>query len=226
MKRSEINAQLKEAKDFFRRQAFYLPPFADWSPQDWTLRDEACNGIRAAQLGWDITDFGHSDFERMGLLLFTIRNGCQRPGLNHPYCEKIMKVNVGQVTPWHFHKKKTEDIVNRGGGRLVLELDYSDAAPNAPPREIRVWCDGQQRTLKSHKRLVLSPGESVTLPPLLCHQFYGEDQTVLVGEISSVNDDASDNYFIQPLPRYPKIEEDAAPLHCLCTEYPDSHSKL
>lgn len=51
-------------------------------------------------------------------------------------------------------------------------------------------------------------------------EFYGRGGTVLAGEVSRVNDDTNDNRFLEPLPRFPAIEEDEAPLHLLCTEYP------
>ena len=67
--------------------------------------------------------------------------------------------------------------------------------------------------------VILGPGESITLTPYLYHQFYAVDGNGLIGEVSSVNDDASDNYFLEPLPRFPEIVEDEAPVRLLCTEY-------
>ena len=64
------------------------------------------------------------------------------------------------------------------------------------------------------------PGESITLPPRLAHQFQAVGGTVLAGEVSSLNDDETDNYFIEPVSRFPSVEEDAPPLYPLCTEYP------
>ena len=43
---------------------------------------------------------------------------------------------------------------------------------------------------------------------------------MLVGEVSSVNDDNADNRFLHTLPRFPSIDEDEPPLRLLCTEYP------
>jgi D-lyxose ketol-isomerase len=42
---------------------------------------------------------------------------------------------------------------------------------------------------------------------------------VLVGEVSSVNDDHTDNKFHQPVGRFPDIEEDEAPTHLLVGDY-------
>ena len=54
------------------------------------------------------------------------------------------------------------------------------------------------------------------------HTFYGEkgNGAVIVGEVSDVNDDVEDNCFLEPLGRFPTIEEDEKPIHLLCNEYP------
>jgi len=77
-------------------------------------------------LGWDITDFGGGDFLKKGLLLFTMRNGnLYDDRYTKPYAEKYLIVEEGQVTPFHFHWKKMEDIINRGGGNLLVQV-YND----------------------------------------------------------------------------------------------------
>jgi D-lyxose ketol-isomerase len=43
----------------------------------------------------------------------------------------------------------------------------------------------------------------------------------MVGEVSAVNDDDTDNRFYEPLPRFSTIEEDEPPYYLLCTDYPD-----
>ena len=42
---------------------------------------------------------------------------------------------------------------------------------------------------------------------------------MLVGEVSSVNDDQQDNRFYQPMSRFPEIEEDEPPMHLLTSDY-------
>ena len=71
-------------------------------------------------------------------------------------------------------------------------------------------------------RLVLAPGESVTLPPGMYHAFWGAAGTgsALVGEVGRVNDDARDNRFLEPLPRFPEIEDGVPARFVLCAEYP------
>ena len=45
---------------------------------------------------------------------------------------------------------------------------------------------------------------------------------VLIGEVSQCNDDNTDNRFLEPMGRFPQIEEDEPPLRLLCTEYPSA----
>ncbi len=223
MKRSEINALMGEAWDFFERYSFRLPVWAAWSPADWAAAGNEAAEVARHQLGWDITDFGRGDFARLGLLLFTIRNGrLDHPVTVKPYAEKIMIVREGQVTPMHFHHHKTEDIINRGGGRLVIELWNAAADDRLADTMVEVSLDGLHHRLAGGERVVLEPGCSITLPPRLYHAFWGEPGagTVLVGEVSAVNDDATDNRFLDPVGRFPAIVEDEPPRHLLCTEYP------
>ena len=116
----------------------------------------------------------------------------------------------GQRTPHHYHIVKTEDIVNRGGARFVVELFKVDRA-GAPLKErLRVLKDVETLDLEPGARVVLEPGESLTLEPFVAHAFWAEGGAVLAGEVSLVNDDTSDNYFLPALPPEAPIEEDAA----------------
>jgi len=219
MKRSEINRLIGEAIKFFDTMNFKLPPWAYWSPAEWKKQIDNCKEVIDNQLGWDLTDFGTGDFMKSGLLLFTIRNG--NPGRDQkPYAEKIMIVEENQLTPTHFHWTKMEDIINRGGGNLVLELFPSDKNEQIADHPFTVSTDGVERTCNPGDRVVLTPGESITLYQGLYHNFYGEKGKgkVLVGEVSSVNNDNTDNNFLDAL-RFPEIEEDAEPLHLLAGDY-------
>ena len=220
MKRSEINQHIQSAIDFYNERSFYLPPWAFWKPGDWKGKYESCSEIIDHQLGWDITDFGTEDFHNYGLILFTIRNGIiGKPDKN--FCEKIMIVEEGQITPMHFHWSKTEDIINRGGGNLAMELYKADKSEKLTDDDFTVSTDGTVRHFRPGDKLVLEPGESVTFPPYLAHRFYGEQGKgkVLVGEVSSVNDDNTDNCFVDGVGRFPSIVEDEAPLHLLVSDY-------
>lgn len=224
MKRSEINRILRETIAFFDEHHFKLPPFAFWTPADWQGRGEEADEIRDNLLGWDITDFGLGDFPHKGLILFTIRNGSHGdPRYPKPYAEKIMVAGESQLTPMHFHAFKMEDIINRGGGNLLIDL-YNATPDDDLDRTspVVVSVDGVRRTFRAGDTLRLTPGESITLPSRLYHRFYGEEGRgrVLIGEVSRVNDDRTDNFFHEPVGRFPDIEENEPPLHYLCTEYP------
>ncbi len=227
MKRSEINATLREAVTFCRQQNFHLPKWATWSPDAWKRVGPEADEIRDRLLGWDVTDFGSGDFRRSGLTLFTIRNGELADGPDaevKDYCEKLLLIGEEQVTPMHFHWAKMEDIINRGGGQLVLELYNADRDSEQLDKttEVTVSVDGIERTVPAGGTVVLDPGESITLGPYLYHTFWAKAGSgmVLGGEVSRVNDDARDNRFVEPLPRFPEIDEDEPPLYLLCTEYP------
>ena len=42
---------------------------------------------------------------------------------------------------------------------------------------------------------------------------------VLIGEVSTVNDDLTDNIFEQPIGRFSDIDDDVAPVHLLVSDY-------
>ena len=221
MKRSEINALISDAKMFFESFRFKLPPWAFWGPEEWKGKGDS--DVVRNQLGWDLTDYGAGDFEKRGLILFTIRNG--NLAANHPkrYAEKIMIVRENQICPMHFHWSKTEDIINRGGGNLVVELYGSTPGEELGSEPITVSVDGFDRMVEPGGTVILTPGESIFLTQGMYHRFYGQPGKgkVLVGEVSSVNDDNTDNRFHQPQARFPDIQEDEPPLHLLCTDYPN-----
>ena len=221
MKRSQINQILQSAQAFFTQHQFHLPPWASWTEADWQGQGEACREVIDCQLGWDITDFGSGDFAKRGLTLFTVRNGKAGSSFGKTYAEKIMVVDDGQETPLHFHFQKAEDIINRGGGNLIIELWNAGAHEETENTDVTVTVDGCRQTHAPGSQLRLTPGESICLTPTLYHSFWGERGfgDVLVGEVSSVNDDEHDNHFLQPIARYNNIEEDEPALLVLCNEY-------
>lgn len=211
MKRSIIEAAVAAARAAFAASGLRLPPCADWTPEIWA--DRADSHAARAGYGWDVTDYGRGDFPAFGLTLFTMRNGLVselQAGRGFAYAEKAMLVLDGQFNPMHRHRLKVEDIIVRGGtGRLALELwPDADGRP-ARGERLRVLCDGVERETEADGRLVLGLGESVTLTPDIWHAFWAEGGEVVVGEVSSVNDDATDNLFEEAVPRFPEIEEDA-----------------
>lgn len=220
MKRSEINQLILSSIEFFNQMNFKLPPWAYWTPEDWKGKYDSCSEIVDNMLGWDLTDFGSGDFHRRGLILFTIRNGNFRKD-KKPYAEKAMIVEEMQETPMHFHWSKMEDIINRGGGNLVIDLYQSTPDEKLADQPFSVKTDGVLHYLQPGGQIVLTPGESICLEQGIYHRFYGEPGKgkVFVGEVSAVNDDTSDNRFLEPVGRFPEIEEDEKPVHLLASDY-------
>ncbi|TGB89379.1 D-lyxose/D-mannose family sugar isomerase [Escherichia sp. E2748] len=223
MKRSAINDILGHTRQFFSQHDVHLPPFASFTPAQWQQLDStAWEEVFELKLGWDVTAFGGNDFAAQGLTLFTLRNGSPK-GMPYVKCyaEKIMHVRDAQVTPMHFHWRKREDIINRGGGNLIVELWNADSNEQTVDRDVTVVIDGCRQKHTAGSQLRLSPGESICLPPGLYHSFWAEAGfgDVLVGEVSSVNDDDHDNHFLQPLDRYNLIDEDEPAQLVLCNEY-------
>ena len=54
MKRSEINAALKEMEEMVNKCCFKLPPFCHFTPEDWKEKGSEYDEIRDNMLGWDI----------------------------------------------------------------------------------------------------------------------------------------------------------------------------
>jgi len=114
-----------------------------------------------------------------------------------------------------------EDIINRGGGNLMIQLYPSNKNGDFADHEFEVSLDGMIKKFQPGDLVKLAPGESITLYQGLYHSFYGESAKgkVLVGEVSAVNDDRRDNHFNPVVGRFPEIEEDEAPIHLLLGDY-------
>ena len=176
MRRSQVNAVIREAKEVFERHCWILPP----------------NPV------WDVTDFGLGDFEKIGL---TLVNLSEQP----EYCEKIMYIKKGQVTPTHYHAVKKEDIICRWG---VLAIEISSDQDT-----IRLQINGEYQELPTNKPILLSAGERITIPQGVRHSFWADSDYVIAGEVSTANDDERDNFFDNPnIGRFTQIIEDEPPL--------------
>jgi len=220
MKRSEINRHIREAEELFHKNRFFLPPWSSWKPEDWKSRLPLCGELLKSRLGWDLTDFGSGSFLHRGLLLVTIRNG--NDSLDRkPYAEKIMVVRENQETPWHFHWKKTEDIINRGGGELVIQLNNSGSDGSFSETPVTVLCDGLLHEIPAGGSISLNSGESITLQQGVYHRFFAREGmgTVMAGEVSMTNDDTTDNWFHESCGRFPAIQEDEPPYRLLVGDY-------
>ena len=224
MKRSQINAAIKEMEQLIHRHGFELPPFCKWAPDDWQKRGHEYDEIRENRLGWDVTDYGEGDFDKLGFALITLRNGnLQRPDLyQKTYAEKLLMLKEGQYSPMHFHWSKMEDIINRGGGNLLIRVYNSTVNDQLDTTDVEISSDGRTYLVPAGTQIRLTPGESISIYPRMYHDFEVEPGTgaVLIGEVSMCNDDQTDNRFYEPLGRFPVIEEDESVYRLLCTEYP------
>lgn len=223
MKRSRINELLAEGQEMICSYGFTLPRFADWTPQEFRQNAQFAEQVITARLGWDITDYGAGRYDDMGLFLFTLRNGrladLQKGG-GMCYAEKLLISKQDQLSPMHTHVIKAEDIINRGGATLAIELYGSDDRGNFDDTAGgMVMCDGVPHVFSAGDVLKLNPGESVTLMPGDWHAFWGDGGDVLIGEVSTVNDDETDNVFREPIGRFADIIEDTDPDHLLVSDY-------
>ncbi len=225
MKRSAINKALREMEAMVNEYKFALPPFCHFTPEEWQSKGHEYDEIRDNMLGWDITDYGLGKFDEFGFSLITLRNG----NLSMPdkytktYAEKLLFLKEGQYAPNHFHWSKMEDIINRGGGNLLIRVYNSKPDETIDyDSDVTINCDGIKQVVKAGTQVKLIPGMSISIQPGLYHDFEVEKGSgnVLIGEVSQCNDDNIDNRFEPPVGRFPEIEEDEPPYRLLCNEYP------
>ena len=223
MKRSEINSAIAWAKDLLKKNNITLPKMAYWSMDEWKANADKLSTVRKVMLGWDITDFGTNNFDEIGGVLYTVRNGdMNNPEIGVPYCEKYIIMKEGQRLPKHYHVFKTEDIINRAGGVLYVKLWNADPATGEElDTDVHVYMDGIEHVVKAGEEILVENGSSISLAPYIAHIFGPKDGCgeLVVGEVSKVNDDNTDNYFLEDTARFAKIEEDEAIVHPLCNEY-------
>lgn len=233
MKRSAINHIVDIAKEVFDTVGFKLPPFAYWTVGDWKTKGQEVDEIRKCMLGWDVTDFGLGQFEDYGRTLFTLRNGSSSYGSGKNYAEKAILDPENQKPPMHFHRQKMEDIINRGGGNIIVRMFQSTPDGQCSNDDFTVQVDGITRNYESGQHLRLEQGQSVCIPPGIIHQFWGEEGTgieidgkryTVSGEVSRVCDDWHDNCWLEPCERFCTIEEDKPARHYLVHEYPATGS--
>jgi len=221
MERSRINEAIKEAMTLLDDHNIYLPPFGYWTYGDWKDK-EGVHHIKDLMLGWDVTDFGQGKFDTFGGVLFTLRNGISdRPDIGTPYAEKLIVLKEGQRLPLHYHKEKTEDIINRSGGLMGIKLyNCLETGQVDYKTRVQVLCDGREFAADPGETLYIERGASITLKPYQYHVFWAETGhgPCILGEVSSINDDRTDNYNAEPVSRFTTIEEDVPVAYPLCNE--------
>ena len=230
MKRSEINKAIRDMEALIARFNFALPPFCCWSPDDWQDKGHEYDEIRDNMLGWDVTDYGEGRFREIGFSLITLRNGNRQMPEKYEksYAEKLLMIYENQTSPMHFHHYKMEDIINRGGGNLLIKVYNSTEDGKYADTDVKINQDGREYMVPAGSDIRLMPGESITIYRGLYHAFAVEKSTgdVLIGEVSMCNDDNAVNHFHDELGRFPDLEEDEPAYRLLCNEYPqaDAHA--
>jgi D-lyxose ketol-isomerase len=223
MKRSQINRELRWAKELLEKNNIKLPPFGYWTLEEWVSGKSDISVIKEVMLGWDITDYGKDKFNELGAVLFTLRNGSLRDGrVGTPYAEKLIVLKDGQRLPIHYHASKTEDIINRAGGILAIKLYNSLENGEVDYKsKVSVDLDGVTHIYEAGEEIDIAAGNSITLRPYMYHMFWAKEGCgdLVCGEVSSINDDNTDNYNAEDVSRFSKVEEDEAILHPLCNEY-------
>ena len=134
----------KEERDVYKRQ-----------PEDWNEKSHEYDEIRDNMLGWDITDYGLGKFDEVGFALITLRNGnLKMDKYTKTYAEKLLMVNEGQMAPMHFHWNKMEDIINRGGGNVLITVYNSTEDGQFADTDVTVNCDGREFTVKAGTQIL------------------------------------------------------------------------
>ena len=225
MKRSEINTALRDMERMIKEHRFELPPFCNFTLEEWKNKGHEYDEVRDNMLGWDITDYGLGTFDKLGFSLITIRNGnLKNSKYTKTYAEKLLYLKEGQASPMHFHWSKMEDIINRGGGNVLIRVYNSTKDGQFDTTPVLIHSDGREYSVPAGTQVRLTPGESISIYPYMYHDFEQETGTgpVLLGEVSMCNDDNTDNRFYEEMGRFPKVEEDEAPYRLLCNEYPEA----
>jgi D-lyxose ketol-isomerase len=152
---------------------------------------------------WDVTDFGLGEYRKFGLVLVNLAEEAE-------YSEKLMYAQKGMTTPAHCHAIKKEDIISRWGTLAVTVWKGKPQETKGQGFEIKV--DRVVRAVTSGETITLLAGQRVTIVPGVYHEFVAVSNECIIGEVSTANDDANDNFFVNPeVGRFPRIEEDEKP---------------
>lgn len=153
MKRSAINKALTEARQVFAVGGWTVPP----NPR------------------WDVTDFGHGEFHRSGVVLLNL---AEEP----EYSEKLIYMRRGQTLPLHTHRIKKEDIICRRGA-VTLELWAGHPDRTKPGTSITLRRNGMPFVAASGQSFTLAAGERVTVVPGVFHRFWPSEENTIIGEL-------------------------------------------
>lgn len=223
MKRSLINNRIQQAIVKFKENSVLLPPQASWDFGKWKSNEKTANEWNLRNLGWDITDFGLGDYDKYGGILFTVLNSEIASEADQPYSKKYLIRQKNQGAPLHYHAKKIETITCIGRGTLQIQV-YNQGNDGELDKEkkVKILINSFLEELTPGSIIKLKPGESIRIPNRLYHSFKALDNYVISEEVSGVNNDKNDNFWLSNVGRFPEIKEDVKPTFLLCTEMPGS----
>jgi len=219
MQRSRINAAIEEAIGQARRHGLPLPRFAVESNETLASKGEAFDEARACGLGWNVTDFGSGNFEKMGLVTLNLRSG--NPSFpayaGKVYSEKLLFLGPQQRVPMHYHAARIEDVICCAGEKFYVAVYSRAANGEISDGATDVSIDGERRKVPCGDAINLKPGDSICLTPGLLHEFYTGDEPVILRAIATVSDDAEDMLFVdgEDHERYPDIVDDVPADHLM-----------
>ena len=131
------------------REHCFLPPFCHFTPEEWKTKGHEYNEVRDCMLGWDITDYGLGDFDKVGMSLITIRNGNRAMQDKYPkvYAEKLLYMKEGQYSPKDVYKRQEQHLLSQQNERRLrhrtrtrqhgrLQPFWADAAARNDDRQL------------------------------------------------------------------------------------------
>lgn len=234
MKRSLIDATIARSISTADKLGVALPKWVGWSPEQFGAE---ADGVRRQGLGWKVVDFGLGDFANCGLVVLVVCNALvdesgepidslkQVGKRTYPvssFSRKFLFVQAGQTEPHHFHRQKArKEVTVLAGGPVRFELAWAESDKSLSNRDVDVQVDGIWHSLPGHGSIVLSAGETITLPGELSHiiEVPKESQDVILLETSTANNDSRDNIFPFITPSSPPVEEDQEPRYQVLGEY-------
>ena len=114
-----------------------------------------------------------------------------------------------------------EDIINHSGGNIIIKLWKKTPSNKLSKANVSCNIDSLLKVVKPGTNIKLRPGQSIYIKPLTYHQFWAENGhgDVMSFEISSRNNDLTDNFWLETSTRFPEIIEDAPRKYILSSEY-------
>ena len=128
-----------------------------------------------------------------------------------------------KISGYETHSMLTVPLKNNRGdciGVLQLINAQDDSGnPITESRPVRVLVNGEERMVPGNTILHIRQGERITLFPGVYHDFWPVSEYAIIGEVSTRNDDAHDNYFENSdVGRYEEIDEDEPAIVRLLSE--------